>query len=140
MSGWRCRSGIGPPRRGDRFPESTPPHLNYVTLTGTLLGAPLQATSPRGDAVTLLRLGFPVRDPDFPEDLWTSAKCEVEVTAALARRIPRLRVGAPLLASGRLSDRNFPESLGQHGVILASTVHTGAPWDQRPALHVVGGE
>ncbi len=140
MSGWRCRSAR--PRASGRlpFPEQIPPDLNHLVLTGTLLGEPRDATSPRGDAVTLLRLGFPVRDPERPEDLWTLARCEVEVPATLAARsVPSLRVGAPVLAGGQLSDREPAEDGSQHGVIVAATVHSGAPADPRPRLFVVGG-
>jgi hypothetical protein len=137
VSGWsRCRS----PRTGrEPFPERLPRELNHLVLTGTLLDEPCEATSPRGDAVTLLRLGFPVRDPERPEDLWTLARCGVEVSAAIAKRsVPSLRVGAPVLAWGQLSDREADEEGGQRGVIVAATVHSGAPPDPPPYLFVVG--
>lgn len=121
-----------------RFPEPTPPGLNHLVLTRRLLEEPCAAVSPRGDVVALLRLGFPVRDPERPEDLWTLARCEVEVPAALARRnVPSLRVGAPVLAGGQLSDRELTEDGGQRGVILAATVQSGAPPNPRSRLFVV---
>jgi hypothetical protein len=139
MSGRKCRSGSRSSSRA-RFPESLPPRLNHLVLTGALLDEPNEATSPRGDAVALLRLGFPVRDPERPEDLWTLARCEVEVPAAIAERsVPTLRVGAPVLAWGQLSDREMDEDGSQRGVIVATAIHSGAPVDPRPRLFVVGG-
>jgi hypothetical protein len=139
MSGWRCRPGNGSARRRP-FPEPTPPGLNHLVLTGTLSGEPQQARSPRGDAVALLRLVFPVRDPDRPQDLWTWASCEVEVPEPLARStLPGLKVGAPVLAGGQLSEREASQDGGQRGVIVAAIVHSGEPpSDHRPPLFVVG--
>jgi hypothetical protein len=133
VSGWRCRSA----RAGrEPFPERLPHELNHLVLTGTLLEKPHGARSPRGDAVTMLRLGFPVRDPERPEDLWTLARCEVEMPAALARRsIPSLRVGGPVLAWGQLSDREATGDDSQWGVIVAATVHVD--WDDGGRLGMV---
>jgi hypothetical protein len=126
VAGWRCGSGGGRPRR-EPFPESTPPGLNHLVVTGTLSAAPRQAESPHGDDVTLLQLAYPVRDPERPQCLWTWASCEVEVHEALADRIvPGLRVGGPVLAGGQLGER--PE---RRGVIVADIIHPGAP---RPFL------
>lgn len=137
MSGWRCRSA---PTGRELFPERLPRELNHLVLTGTLLDEPRKARSPRGDAVTLLRLGFPVRDPERPEDLWTLARCGVEVPAAIARRsLPGLRIGGPVLAWGQLSDREADECGGQRGVIVAASVYPGAPPDPPPHLFLVGG-
>lgn|SRR5680860_388488 len=62
-----------------------------------------------------------------PEDLWTLARCGVEVPAVIARRgVPSLRVGAPVLAWGQLSDREADEDGTQRGVIVAPAVHSGA--------------
>jgi hypothetical protein len=109
-------------------------------LTGTLLDEPHEARSPRGDAVTLLQLGFPVRDPGRPEDLWTLARCGVEVPAAIAKRsVPGLRVGGPVLAWGQLSDRDADDCGDRRGVIVAASVHPGASPDPPPRLFLVGG-
>jgi hypothetical protein len=143
MGGWRCRAGSRPPRRTP-FPEPTPPGLNHLVVTGTLAAPPLEAESPRdGDAVTLLRLTFPVRDPDRPQDLWTWASCEVEVPRSLAvgHRVEDLQVGAPVLAGGQLSERDIDEHNGRRGVILAGIVHPGdPPPDYPPHLFVVGDD
>ncbi len=140
MSGWKCRSARTARCRRQPFPERLPRELNHLVLTGTLLDEAREARSPRGDAVTMLRLGFPVRDPERPEDLWTLARCGVEVPAAIARRsVPSLRVGAPVLAWGQLSDREADEDGDQRGVIVAASVHPGAPPDQPPHLFLVGG-
>jgi hypothetical protein len=138
MSGRECRSGGRSPRRA-RFPESLPPRLNHLVLTGTLLEEPSEATSPRGDAVALLRLRFPVRDPEQPDDLWTLARCQVEVPAEIAEQsVPSLRVGAPVLAWGQLSDREAAEDGSQRGVIVANAVYSGTPVNPPPRLFVVG--
>jgi hypothetical protein len=139
VSGWRCRSATPGPSSKPPFPEPTPPGLNHLVLTGALLDESCEATSPRGDAVALLRLGFPVRDPERPEDLWTLARCEVEVPTAIAERSVRdLRIGAPVLAWGQLSDREADEDGSQRGVIVAAAVHSGAPVDPPSRLFVVG--
>ena len=137
MSGWRCR----PARTGrERFPERLPHELNHLVLTGTLLEKPHGARSPRGDAVTMLRLGFPVRDPERPEDLWTLARCEVELPAALARRsVPSLRVGGPVLAWGQLSDREADEYGDRRGVVVAASVHPSGPPDPPPPTNFTTG-
>jgi hypothetical protein len=141
MAGWRCRRASGPPRRTP-FPEPTPPGLNHLVVTGTLAAPPFEARSPRGEPVTLLRLSFPVRDPDRPQDLWVWASCEVEVPSALAvgRSVGELRVGAPVLAGGQLSQREVGERNPRGGVILAGIVHPGDPPTPRPPLFVVGDD
>jgi hypothetical protein len=109
-------------------------------LTGTLLEKPHGARSPRGDAVTLLRLGFPVRDPERPEDLWTLARCGVEVPSAIARRsMPDMRGAGPVLAWGQLSDREPDGEGSQRGVVVATFVRPGMPPDPPPRLFVVRG-
>jgi hypothetical protein len=139
MSGWRCRPGDGSACRLP-FPEPTPPGLNHLVLTGTLSGEPQQARSPRGDAVVLLPIEFPVRDPERPQELWTWASCEVEVPESLAERsLPGLQVGAPVFAGGQLSEREAAEDGSRRSVIVASIVHSGEPpGDHRPSLFVVG--
>jgi hypothetical protein len=122
------------------FPEPTPPGLNHLVLTGMLSAEPRQAESPRGDAVTLLRLVFPVRDPECPQYLWTWASCEVEVHEALARRsVPELQVGEPVLAGGQLGEREAEDG-GRYGVIVAAIVHPGAPPRRPPRLFLIGDE
>ena len=139
MSGWRCRPAWTGRCGRERFPERRPHELNHLVLTGTLLETPHGARSPRGDTVTMLRLGFPVRDPERPEDLWTLARCEVEVPAALARRsVSSLHVGGPVLAWGQLSDREVTGDGSQWGVIVATSVHPGALPDPPPHLFLVG--
>jgi hypothetical protein len=87
----------------------------------------------------MLRLGFPVRDPERPEDLWTLARCEVEVPAVLARRsVSSLHVGVPVLAWGQLSDREATGDGSQWGVVVATAVNSGAPVEPFPRLFVVG--
>lgn len=121
MSRWGRRRRAERPQRGTPFPEPTPPGLNHVVLTGHLLEEPRRERSPRGDAVILLRLGFPVRDPECPRDLWTLARCEVEAPAGL---LLDLEIGTPVLAWGQLSDREA-DSGGQGGTIVASAVKAG---------------
>jgi hypothetical protein len=87
----------------------------------------------------MLRLGFPVHDPERPEDLWTLARCEVEVPAALARRsVSSLHVGAPVLAWGQLSDREATGDGSQWGVVVAAAVHAGALAEPIPRLLLAG--
>jgi hypothetical protein len=114
-----------------RFPDPTPPGLNHSILTGTLLDAPRPGRSPTGEPVTLLRIEFPVANPERPQMLWTWATCEVEVSHALAEQhgIRGLEGGAPVLAAGQISER-WVISDGQsskRGVIVAALVHPGPP-------------
>ncbi len=96
-------------RAGPRLlvPDSRPPWLNYAILTGTLLEDPRPGRNPVGRPVTLLRIEFPVADPERPQVLWTWASCEVEVSDALAdcHGIRGLEGGAPVFAAGQLSER-----------------------------------
>jgi hypothetical protein len=95
--------------------------------------------SPRGDAVTMLRLGFPVRDPERPEDLCTLARCEVEVPAELARQsASSFHVGSLVLAWGQLSDREATGDRSQWGVVVAAAINSGARAVPFPRLFVVG--
>lgn len=128
MSG--CRAG----RRNSyrlRLPESRPPGLNHSVLTGTLLDDPRRGRNPIGEPVTLLRIEFPVADPERPQMLLTWASCEVEVSDALAEQhgIRELEGGAPILAAGQPSDR-WVSSGGRsskRSVIVAMLVHPGPP-------------
>lgn len=114
-----------------RRPESRPPGLNHSILTGTLSDDPRRGRNPVGESVTLLRVEFPVTDPERPQLLWTWASCEVEVPDALADRhgIRELEGGAPILAAGQLSER-WAISDGRSGkraAIVAALVHPGPP-------------
>jgi hypothetical protein len=87
--------------------------------------------------VSLISVEFPVRDPEKPQELLTLARCEVEVSEALAERsLSRLEIGAPVLAGGQLSSRRDTS----RGVIVAAIIHPGGPPDdQQSDLFVVGG-
>jgi hypothetical protein len=86
--------------------------------------------------VLLVPIEFPVRHPDKPQELLTLARCEVEVSEALAERsLSKLEVGGQALAGGQLSARvDSPR-----GVIVATIIHPGEPDDQRFDLFVPGG-
>ena len=132
------------PTNGSRsflFPRSTPPEINHAVVTGRLSAEPQEARSPLGNRVTLLRIEFPVADPNHPETLWTWASCLVEVPADRARQeIEELRGGASVLAAGQLSDRWMIEDghTSRRGVIVASMVQPGPPSDRPGALFVPG--
>jgi hypothetical protein len=116
--------------RGLSFPASTPSEINHAVLTGRLSADPEEARSPAGARVTLLRVEFPVADPDRPQALWRCATCLVEVPAGHSGRdIGELRGGSPILAAGQISDRWTIE--GGHtsrcGVIVATQVKAGPP-------------
>lgn len=114
----------------DRRLHSVPPEINHAILTGRLGAEPQQARSPHGERVTLLRVEFPVADPDRPQALWTWASCLVEVPEERAwREVERLWSGAPILAAGRLSERWMIEGghTSRRGVIVATTVTAGPP-------------
>jgi len=116
-------------RSGDRapFPESDLPRLNHLVVTGTLVEAPGEGRSPRGDIVTLLRLAFPVRDPERPGDLWTDAGAWVELPERLtSRSVPELRVGDAVLASGQVSERDAPYGGHQDGVGPTAVTRTAS--------------
>jgi hypothetical protein len=139
MSG--CRSG----RRNGyrlRLPDSDPPGLNHSVLTGTLLDDPRPGRNPIGEPVTLLRIEFPVADPEHPQMLLTWATCEVEVSAALAEQhgIGELEGGASILAAGQLSER-WASSGGRtskRSAIVAMLVHPG-PAPGHDELLIPGG-
>ena len=124
MSGRKCRPESRPACRAP-FPESVPSRLNHLVLTGALLDEPHEANEPARRCGRSASARVPVRDPERPEDLWTLARCEVEVPTAIAERsVPDLRVGAPVLAWGQLSDHEADEDGTQRGVIVAAAVHS----------------
>lgn len=107
-----------------------PPEINHAILTGSLAADPQEGRSPTGEPVTLLRVEFPVIDPDRPRSLWRCASCLVEVPdGRSARDIEQLRGGSQVLAAGQISDRWAIE--GGHtsrcGVIVASMVKGRPP-------------
>ena len=135
MSGWSCRPGRDL-TAGVPFPEPTPPGLNYSVVTGTVLGEPRPAGSPCGDRVLLVPLEFPVRHPDKPKELLALARCEVEVSEALAERsLSKLEVGGQALAGGQLSARMD----SPRGVIVATIIHPGEADDPQSDLFIPGG-
>jgi hypothetical protein len=139
MSGWSSRSGNG---RRVPFPASTPPEINHAVLTGRLSAEPQEARSPLGERVTLLRIEFPVADPDHPQALWAWASCLVEVPRDRSKRdVEELHGGASVLAAGQLSERWMIEDghTSRRGVIVATLVKAGPP-PESPALFIAGGE
>ena len=114
-----------------RLPDPDPPGLNHSVVTGTLLDDPRRGRNPIGEPVTLLRIEFPVADPEHPQMLLTWASCEVEVSAALAEQhgIRELEGGAPILAAGQLSERWVISGgrSSKRSAIVAMLVHPGPP-------------
>ena len=114
-----------------RLPESNSQGLNHSILAGTLIDDPRPARNPVGEPITLLRVEFPVADPERPQMLWAWASCEVEVPDALAERhgIRELEGGAPVLAAGQLSERWVIAGgrSAKRAAIVASLVHPGPP-------------
>lgn len=111
-----------------RFPAPIPPRINHAVLTGSLAADPQGGRSPTGEPVCLLRIEFPVADPDRPRSLWRCASCLVEVPdGRSAGDVELLRGGSQVLAAGQISDRWAIE--GGHtsrcGVIVASMVKAG---------------
>jgi hypothetical protein len=118
-----------------RFPAAGPPDVNHAVLTGRLSADPQEGRSPTGEPVRLLRVEFPVIDPDRPRSLWRCARCLVEVPEARsAKDIEELRGGMPILAAGQISDRWTIEGghTSRSGVIVATLVKGG------PAEHAKG--
>ena len=112
------------------FPASAPPEINHAVLTGRLSADPQEGRNPAGERMTLLRIEFPVVDPDRPQSLWRCATCLIEVPAGRSvRDVEELRGGSPVLAAGQISDRWMVE--GGHtshcGVIVAAQVKAGPP-------------
>lgn len=123
MCGHRARRG------GLRLAGSDPHGLNHAIVSGRLTEGPRLGRNPAGEAVTVLRLEFPVLDPERPRTLWTWAGCEVEVPDALAERhgIRGLEGGAQVLVAGQLSER-WALSEGRsirRPAIVAVLVHPG---------------
>lgn len=105
--------------------------LNHSILSGTLMDGPRLGRNPVGEPVALLRIEFPVVDPERPQMLRTWASCEVEVADALADRhgIRELEGGASILAAGQLSER-WAISDGRtsrRAAIVATLVQPGPP-------------
>lgn len=124
-----------------RLPDATP-GLNHSILFGTLIDGPRPGRNPVGEPVALLRVEFPVIDPEHPQTLWTWASCEVEVSDALADRhgILELEGGAPILAAGQLSERwaILDGRNGKRAAIVATLVRPGPP-PGRDELLIPGG-
>lgn len=139
MSDQISRSGNG---RRALFPVSTPPQINHAVLTGRLSAAPQEARSPLGERVTLLRIEFPVADPDHPQALWSWASCLVEVPPDRCKRDTEELYGdASILAAGQLSERWMIEDghTSKRGVIVATLLKAGPP-PERPSIFLAGGE
>jgi DNA-binding XRE family transcriptional regulator len=128
MSAHRTRRGAQHHRL--RLPDATA-GLNHSILSGTLIDSPRLGRNPVGEPVALLRVEFPVVDPERPQTLWAWGSCEVEVSDALANRhgILALEGGAPILAAGQLSER-WAISDGRtskRATIVAALVRLGPP-------------
>jgi hypothetical protein len=113
------------------LPEATPPGLNYSVLIGRLTADPWLGRNPVGEPVTLLRIEYPVVDPERPQVLWTWASCEIEVSDALAERydIRSLEGGDSILAAGQLSERwtLLEGRVTRRATIVATLVHPEPP-------------
>ncbi len=116
-------------QRGRRlFPEQIPPGLNYAVVTGKLLDDPRQGGGPGGTPVLVMRVEFPVADPEHPRLLWTYASYEVEVPGDVGgHRVEELKKGAPVLVAGKLSERCLLEDghASCRGAIVANLIHPG---------------
>lgn len=128
-----CQRGA----RGGRalLPESTPPPLNYVVVTGKLLSDPQPGRGPSGDPVTFLEVEFAVANPEHPRYLWAHATYDVEVPGEVGGRdLERLCEGAPVLVAGQISERLADEDgrSSRHPVILAAQLHGGPDADEPP--------
>ncbi len=109
-------------------PASTPPAINHAVLTGRLSADPQEGRNPAGERTTLLRVEFPVVDPDRPQSLWRCATCLIEVPAGRSGRdVEELRGGMPVLTAGQISDRWTVEGghTSRSGVIVATLVKGG---------------
>jgi len=142
VSGRKDRRGIEAQRGAPLFPKSIPPEINHSVLTGRLSTEPQEVRSPLGDRVTLLRVEFPVADPDHPQTLWSWASCLVEVSGDRARRdLEELHGGASVLAAGQLSERWMIEEghTSRRGVIVATLLKSGSPPPEQPDPFLIGG-
>ncbi len=81
--------------------------VNHAILSGTLTEDPRLGRNPVGEPVTVLRVEFPVTDPERPQTLWKWASCEVEVPDALAESqdVRALEGGSQVFVAGQLSER-----------------------------------
>jgi len=119
------------------FPEQTPPGLNYVVVTGKLLGDPRQGGGPGGTPVLLMEIEFPVADPEHPRLLWTLATYEVEVPGDVGgRQVEGLIRGAPVLVAGKLSQRCSLQDghADCRGAIVANLIQPGPPPEHHDIL------
>jgi hypothetical protein len=110
------------------LPTGGPPEINHAVLTGRLSADPQEGRSPTGEPVRLLRVEFPVTDPDRPRSQWRCATCLVEVPASRPE-VEELRGGMSILAAGQISDRWTIEGghTSRSGVIVATLVKGGPP-------------
>lgn len=140
MGGWRSCSGGGAGRR-PALPKPAPPDLNHVVLTGTLAADPRDGRGPNGDPVVLLRIEFPVADPDHPQSLWARVGCDVEAPGKLREEAKGLQGGVSVLVAGRLSERWATERGHSYRrvVILAFLVEAGPAPAEVVDLFDVGG-
>jgi len=117
------------------LPSGGPPEINHAVLTGRLSADPQEGRSPTGEPVRLLRIEFPVIDPDRPRSLWRCASCLVEVPAGRSG-VEKLRGGMPILAAGQVSDRWTIEGghTSRSGVIVATLVKGGPARSARGVL------
>jgi hypothetical protein len=103
-------------------------HLGAIGDVWIALAAdPCEGRGPDGDPVTLLRIEFPVPDPDHPQSLWARAGCDVEAPGKLGEEAKGLRGGAQVLVAGPLSERWAIERGHSHrcAVILAFLIEAG---------------
>lgn len=121
-------------RPGERrllLPPFDPRPVNHSILSGTLTEGPRLGRNPVGESVTVLRVEFPVTDPERPQTLWAWASCEVEVPDALAERrdVRALEAGSQVLVAGQLSERwaLIEGRSTRRPAIVAVLVRRGAP-------------
>jgi hypothetical protein len=133
--------GISPNRGRLSFPGSIPPEINHAVLAGRLTAEPQATRSPHGERVALLRIEFPVADPDHPGQLWAWASCLVEVPDdRVGPEVEQLQGGASVLLAGQLSERWMIEGghTSRRGVIVATLVKAGPPLRPPGHMFVIG--